>query len=73
MELAKHKINREGRNSFHNCLNFSAAVGTLGIIADGASSILASVIGLLREGSFTVKRITNPTTMPGIPAIIKDL
>ena len=72
MELAKHKIIREGRNSFNNCFNFSVAVGTLAA-ADGESSILARMTGLFREGSLTVKRMTKPMTTPGIPAMMKDL
>jgi hypothetical protein len=72
MELATHNINREGRISFHICLNFSAAVGTV-IISDGDSSIFDNKTGLLREGSLTVKRIMKPMMIPGRPAIIKDL
>lgn len=71
MELATHNIKREGRISFHICLNFSAAVGT--VITAGDSSIFANKTGLLREGSLTVKSIMKPIKIPGRPAMIKDL
>ena len=66
-------INKEGRNNFKICFNFSFVLGAACTLVPSSTLVEGRTFLLLRWGSRTVSNIMKPMTIPGIPAIIKDL
>ena len=70
MELAMQSKRSDGRRSFIICLNFSLLLGASRL--EDVSSTVEDGSIFPRLGSLTVSKITSPTTIPGMPAIMND-
>lgn len=71
MELAMHKSNSDGRISLNICLNFSLV--DVAFPMEDSIFVVEGRFFWPRFGSLTVSKMMKPITIPGIPAMMKDL
>jgi hypothetical protein len=67
-----HNNNKDGRINLNICLNFSLVEGAA-FPTEASTFTVEGTFFSPRFGSLTVNKMIKPMTIPGIPAMIKDL